>query len=257
MTDVTLHLGDCLEIMKDIPDNSVDAVIADPPYGETACEWDKIIDYSCLWRPIKRIRKDNSPIVLFSSEPFGSYLRFSNISEYKYDWVWQKNNTTGFAIATKQPMKNHELITVFYKKQCTYNPQKEPRLLNDDSKKRMNYKFSSTKGKNRLQGGIPKVEFVPEDAKLCYPKSVQFFKSVSNNKREHPTQKPIELLKYLVGTYSNKNDTILDFSMGSGTTGVACVQTGRNFIGIEIEPKYYEIAEKRIKEAQMQFRLGI
>ena len=247
-----LYKGNCLEVMKTIQDKSIDAIITDPPYGTTACKWDSVIPFNLMWEQLNRIIKPNGAIVLFGSEPFSSALRMSNIKNFKYDWIWQKNNTSGFALAKKQPMKNHEIISVFYKKQCTYNYIKEPRLVSEESKKRMNYDFNSICGETKVYGGLKKVKYEVSDKLLSYPKTVQFFKNTPNNskKRVHPTQKPISLMEYLIKTYTNENETVLDFTMGSGSTGVACVNTKRNFIGIEMDDKYFDIAEQRIKEAE-------
>ena len=241
--------GDCLEKMKDIPDKSIDMILCDLPYGTTTCKWDVVIPFEPLWAQYKRIIKDRGAIVLFGSEPFSSYLRMSNIKQYKYDWIWYKNTTSGFALAKKQPMRNHEIASVFYNKQCTYYPIKEARDMNEESKKRMEYAFTSTCGVNVQQGGITKVQFVPEDKELAYPKTVQRFNSVpTSNGRLHPTQKPVALLEYLIKTYTLEGETVLDNCMGSGSTGVACINTNRNFIGIEKDDKYFEIASKRIEE---------
>lgn len=245
---INLYKGDCLEIMKQIPNQSIDAIITDPPYGTTACKWDSVIPFDLMWEQLNRIIKPNGAIVLFGSEPFSSALRMSNIKNYKYDWIWQKNSTSGFALAKKQPMRNHEIISIFYSKQPTYNYIKELRLNNSDSKKRMEYKFTSTNGINQLQNGISKVIYIPEDKEFSYPKTVQFFENIANNSKDrfHPTQKPTLLMEYLIKTYTNENETVLDFTMGSGTTGVACKKLNRSFIGIEKDDKYFEIAEKRI-----------
>ena len=249
-----LMQGDCLERMKEIPDGSVDMVLTDPPYGTTACKWDSIIPLEPMWEQLKRVIKPNGAIVLFSSEPFGSYLRVSNIKDYKYDWVWKKNTTSGFALAKKQPMRNHEMICVFYSKQCSYNFIKEQRDMSDASKNRMSYDFTTTKGVNQQQNGIKKVQFIPEDKELSYPKTVKSFNGVPNNHndRVHPTQKPVALMEYLIKTYTNEGETVLDFTMGSGTTGVACVNTNRDFIGIELDEGYFEIASKRIDDARKE-----
>jgi len=238
--------------MQDIPDGFIDAIITDPPYGTTACKWDSVIDFNLMWEQLNRIIKPNGAIVLFGSEPFSSALRMSNIKNYKYDWIWHKNNTSGFALAKKQPMRNHEVVSVFYNKQCTYNYIKEIRDMSKSSKKRMNYDFTSTKGINQQQNGIKKVQYIPEDKNLSYPKTVKYFKNISNNdkNRTHPTQKPVALMEYLIKTYTNKNETVLDFTMGSGTTGVAAKNLNRNFIGIEQHQKYFSIATERIKAVE-------
>ena len=242
--------GDCLLEMDKIPDGSVDLILCDPPYGTTACKWDSIIPFEPMWEQLKRVIKPNGAIVLFGSEPFSSALRMSNIKNYKYDWVWHKNNTSGFALAKKQPMRNHEIVSVFYKKQCTYNYIKEPRQMSESSKKRMNYDFTTTKGVNQQQNGIKKVRFIPEDKDLSYPKTIKYFENIANNSkaRVHPTQKPVALMEYLISTYTNEGETVLDFCFGSGTTGLACKNLNRNFIGIELDQTYFDIATERIKQ---------
>jgi len=251
--------GDCLEEMKNIPDGSIDAIITDPPYGTTACKWDVVIPFSQMWDQLHRIIKPNGAIALFGSEPFSSYLRMSNIKNYKYDWVWCKNMVCGFALAKKQPMRNHEIISLFYQKQCHYYPIKEKRNLNASSQKRYNYDFNSTKGKNEQQNGIKRIKFIPEDITMSYPKTIKKFNCLPPNHktRLHPTQKPIKLIEYLIKTYTNEGETVLDFTSGSGTTAIACLKTKRNYICIEKEKKYIDITNKRIKNhtSQLQFEI--
>ena len=234
-----LYNGDCLEVMKSIPDKSIDAIITDPPYGTTACKWDSVIPFEPMWEELNRIIKPNGAIVLFGSEPFSSALRMSNIKNYKYDWIWQKEQGSNFFMAKKQPMKNIEIISVFYKKQCTYNPQMV------DVGKSWSKKDS---GKNEVKHlGIKEKEFnKTSNGNLRYPFVIQPFTRIRDGK--HPTQKPIALMEYLIKTYTNENETVLDFTMGSGSTGVACFNTNRNFIGIEQDENYFNIAEQRIKE---------
>ena len=243
---IKLYKGDCLELMKSIPDGSIDAIITDPPYGTTACKWDSVIDFTLMWEQLNRIIKPNGAIVLFGSEPFSSALRMSNIKNYKYDWVWKKPTTTGFQHAKNMPLKNFENILTFSKgsmghinllkeKRMIYNPQ-DLILVNKISKTTKN-KWGTIAGKRPSQ----KDEFLTEFEN--YPRMVLEFKTDSGY---HPTQKPVALLEYLIKTYTNENETVLDFTMGSGSTGVACVNTNRNFIGIEMDEKYFEIAEKRI-----------
>ncbi len=245
-----LMKGDCLERMKEIPSGSVDLILTDPPYGTTACKWDSVIDLPLMWEQLKRISKQNGAIVLFGSQPFTSALITSNLKMFKYEWVWHKNTTSGFAMAKKQPMRNHENILVFYSSQSTYNPIKELRDMSEDSLKRMNYDFTTEKGSNTLQNGIKKTKYTPENKDLSYPKTVKKFNTLGNNSKErvHPTQKPVELMEYLIKTYTNENETVLDFTMGSGTTGVACININRKFIGIEMDNNYFDIAAKRILE---------
>jgi len=247
-----LYNGDCLEVMKSIPDKSIDAIITDPPYGTTACKWDSVIDLDLMWEQLNRIIKPNGAIVLFGSEPFSSALRMSNIKNYKYDWVWVKNRTTGHLNAKRMPLKNNENISVFYKKQPTYNPQFEE--YSDSVKKRFKNKEKGNKNSQRLNN-TTKVygEFNPLDSEYdynrgTYPKTVKFFDTPPNSKgRLHPTQKPVALMEYLIKTYINENETVLDFTMGSGSTGVACKNLNRKFIGIEKDQKYFNIAKDRIE----------
>lgn len=242
------YLGDCLKIMKLIDNRSIDMILCDLPYGTTACKWDVIIPFDLLWEQYKRIIKDNGAIVLTATQPFTSLLVMSNPDMFKYEWIWYKNTISGFALAKKQPMRNHENILIFYKKQSTYNPIKELRDMSEESKKRMDYSFSSTKGVNQINGGIKKVAFIPEDKLLCYPKTIQKINNIVNNDKDrtHPTQKPVALFEYLINTYTNKENLVLDNCAGSGTTGIACINTNRNYIMIEKEEKYYEIIQKRI-----------
>ena len=253
---IDLYNGDCLKVMDRLISDGVvvDAIITDPPYGTTACKWDSIIPFNEMWLRLNKLIKPNGAIVLFGSEPFSSALRMSNIKNYKYDWIWHKNSTSGFALAKKQPMRNHENILLFYKKQCTYNYIKEKRDMSESSTNRMNYDFTSIKGINNIQNGIAKVQFIPEDKNLSYPKTVKYFKNIANNDKDrvHPTQKPVALMEYLIKTYTLENELVLDFTMGSGTTGVACKNLNRNFIGIELEEKYFTIAKDRIENTKVQ-----
>ena len=254
---IDLRKGDCLELMRDIPNGSIDMILADLPYGTTACKWDTILPLDKLWAQYKRIIKDNGAIVLTATNPFASALIISNIDWFKYEWVWHKNMTSGFALAKKQPLRNHELVLVFYKKQPTYNPIKEPRDLSESSKQRMSYAFTTSKGTNEHQNGIKKVQFVPEDKELSYPKTVKKWNGVNSHNRLHATEKPIDMMEYLIKTYTNEGDTVLDNTMGSGTTGVACVNTNRDFIGMELDDRYFEIAERRINDAIREKQLTL
>lgn len=234
--NIDLRKGECLEVMKSIPDASVDSIITDPPYGTTACKWDSVIPFEPMWEQLNRIIKPNGAIVLFGGEPFSSALRMSNIKNYKYDWVWHKNNKTGFLNAKKMPLKNIELISVFIEK-IRYNPQGLKKF--DKVVKRSN---------------LGKVHQLPEKSLINFQEftnyPTQYLNFKCESKTIHPTQKPILLMEYLIKTYTNENETVLDFTMGSGSTGVACVNTKRNFIGIELDDKYFNTAEQRIKEAQ-------
>jgi len=247
---IDLYNGDCLEIMDKLIAQGVkvDAIITDPPYGTTACKWDSVIPFEEMWQRLKLLRNDNTPIVLFGSEPFSSALRMSNIKEYKYDWIWQKNKTTGFLNAKKQPLNDHEKIHTFYKKQCLYYPQK--------TKASKIYKRGHVKRKKSDCYGDEK-DFIQGDDGLRYPKRIIYFNNNFTQQQLHPTQKPIALLEYLIKTYTNEGNIILDFTMGSGTTDVACKNTGRDFIGIELDEKYFNIAKKRIEATENEEQLSI
>lgn len=247
-----LFNGDCLEIMKNISDKSIDMILCDLPYGTTACKWDSVIPFEPLWEQYNRIIKDNGAIVLFGSEPFSSYLRMSNIKNYKYDWIWNKNRGYGFATANKMPMKSHEIISVFYKKLPTYNPQKTTGLpYKTKAGLRKNViktlRDSETiKGDKNRQCACFRAETINNGDR--FPLSIIAFNR--DSKKLHPTQKPVALLEYLIKTYTNENETVLDNCMGSGSTGVACINTNRHFIGIELDKNYFEIAKKRIEETK-------
>jgi DNA modification methylase len=246
---IQLYKGDCLEAMKSIADKSIDAIITDPPYGTTACKWDSVIPFDLMWEQLNRIIKDNGAIVLFGSEPFSSALRMSNIKNYKYDWIWDKNIPSNPYLAKKQPMRINENISIFYKNQCTYNRQ----FLDRDKKnQRPNFiNHKTTLYKDSVYGDRKNGKSNDYDNTKINPKSIIKFTKHPSSVGLHPTQKPVDLMEYLIKTYTNENETVLDFTMGSGTTGIACINTKRNFIGIEMDDKYFEIAEKRIKEAQI------
>lgn len=231
---MTLLNGDCLDKLSSIPNQFIDLVLTDPPYGTTACKWDSAIPLEPMWAQLKRIIKPKGAIVLFSAQPFTSFLITSNPNMFKYEWVWKKEMGTGFLLAKKQPLRDHENVLVFYSKQCTYNPQ-----------------FTGGKPYVCKQGGPSACYENDSDVAITtinkgrrYPKTVQLFKRDKN--KIHPTQKPVALMEYMINTYTNKGETVLDFTMGSGTTGVACKNTDRNFIGIELDEEYFEIAKKRI-----------
>jgi len=233
---INLMQGDCLELMKTIPDGSVDMVLTDPPYGTTTCTWDSVIPFEPMWEHLNRITKKNGAIVLTASQPFSSALVMSNPKMFKYEWVWRKPKGTGHLNAKRQPLRNHENVLVFYYEQVGYNPQKtqgDPyRCVNNA----------------QYQGYGKQVDMVVTDNKdgKRYPVTVQEF---SSNMRGslHPTQKPVALMEYLIRTYTNEGETVLDFTMGSGTTGVAAKNLDRDFIGIELDKDYYNIANKRIE----------
>tara|TARA_Y100001937_G_scaffold121288_1_gene179828 strand:+ start:169 stop:900 length:732 start_codon:yes stop_codon:yes gene_type:complete len=239
LSNTQLYKGDCLEAMKTIQDKSIDAIITDPPYGTTACKWDSVIDFNLMWKQLNRIIKDNGAIVLFGSEPFSSALRMSNIKNYKYDWVWDKKIGGNSMLVKHQPHRVVENVMVFNKH--NYYPIMEERgkPVFKNNKNKATYKSANNHNNNaeRVKNNI------------YYPKSII---SIYNSRRgkQHPTQKPVALMEYLIKTYTNKNETVLDFTMGSGTTGVACKNLNRNFIGIEQDEKYFSIATDRIKAVE-------
>jgi len=233
-----LFQGDCLDIMPLIPDKSIQLILADLPYGTTACKWDSIIDLDLLWKQYKRIIKDSGAIVLTASQPFTTKLISSNYEMFKYEWIWEKDGGSNFATVKYMPMKEHENIIVFGKGKILYNEQREERI---GSRKGKITKTIDSGRKDSVygtqKGGLEMV--VPE---LRCPRSIQRF---TRERGEHPTQKPKELMKYLISTYSNENDMVLDNTMGSGTTCLASKELNRKFIGIEKEANYYEIACRR------------
>lgn len=241
--------GDCLELMKEIPDGSVDLILADPPYGTTACSWDVIIPFEPMWKELNRIIKINGTICIFGQEPFSSLLRTSNLKMYKYDWYWRKSRPSGFVNAKLKPLKDIEIISVFSNgktangsdNNMTYNPQglqdchiewKRPKNYN----KGKEVGVSPARRNNNLERVIEKTG---------YPRQVLDF-SNSNKNLLHPTQKPVALLEYLIKTYTNEGMTVLDYTMGSGSTGESAININRKFIGIELDSKYFKIAKERI-----------
>ena len=239
MENINLYKGDCLEVMDKLIEQGikVDAIITDPPYGTTACKWDSIIPLEPMWERLKRIIKPNCAIVLTAQTPFDKVLGFSNISNLKYEWIWEKTAATGHLNSKKAPMKAHENILVFCDGLPLYNPQKTFGHKPTNS-------YTKRNGDGECYGKTSVVSGGGDTSR--FPRSVQLFKSDKQKNRLHPTQKPVALMEYLIKTYTNENEIVLDFTMGSGTTGVACVNTNRKFIGIELDDKYFEIAEKRI-----------
>lgn len=238
---IDLRQGDCLELMKEMPDKSVDMILCDLPYGTTACKWDNVIPFEPLWEQYNRIIKDNGAIVLFGREPFTSKLVCSNIKDYKHKWVWNKKQSGSFQNAKYMPLQIDEDIIVF----CKEN-------------KKVNYYPIMRKGKMRKRGGAKQKSRVVGSglqdgfcnySDLYYPTNILEFASIRKG-RLHETEKSINLLEYLIKTYTNENEVVLDNCMGSGSTGVACVNTNRNFIGIELDEKYFEIAKERINNAK-------
>ncbi len=229
--------GDCLEKMKLIPDGSIDMILADLPYGTTQNKWDSIIDLDLLWKQYKRIIKENGAIVLTAAQPFTSALIMSNPKWFKYDWVWQKPKGTGHLNAKKQPMRDKEDVVVFYKKQCTYNPQMTDGIPYKEK--------SGWKGTDGYAGyGVDK-RIGNDNSGVRYPKQVQQFGVVERGTL-HPTEKPIEMLRYFIRTYTNEGDVVLDNTAGSGSLGEACIEENRDFILIEKELDYYEVIKERV-----------
>ena len=241
---VDLMLGDCLEMMAEIEDGSVDMVLTDPPYGTTACKWDAVIPFEPMWVGVKRVLRKNGAAVFTASQPFTSALVMSNPSMFKHEWVWKKNAGSNFGAVKFQPMKEHESVLVFGSGKICYLPQMQERA--ESGKERVktvvNYATKTEVYADSLHGSVSSNR--PE---LRYPSSVQPF---NRERGLHPTQKPVALMEYLVKTYTNEGEVVLDFTMGSGTTGVACMNTGRRFIGIERDEGYFDIAEKRIMDAK-------
>lgn len=235
--DITLLAGDCLDLMKLIPDGSVDMILSDPPYGQTKNSWDKAPPLDFLWQEYKRIIKDNGAIVLFADGIFLADIMQSNRKMWRYNLVWNKVLKTGFLNANRQPLRQHEYICVFYKKRPTYNPQKVNGEKNHSKK---------TIGKDNCYGNYNAVDNSELLGNLKHPTSILTYAKPHPSIAVHPTQKPVPLLEYLIRTYTNEGDLVLDNYMGSGSCGVACVNTGRRFIGIESEMKYFDIAESWI-----------
>jgi len=235
--------GDCLELMKTIPDGFVDAIITDLPYGTTACKWDEIIPFKPMWKEVKRVLKSNGVFVTTAGQPFTSALIMSNPEMFKYDWCWKKPKGTGHLNSKIQPLRDKEDIVVFYSSQCTYNPQM---TQGTPYKNKAGKDHKSKSSMTDSYGDYS--NFRNDNSGFRYPKQVLEIPVVERG-TVHPTQKPVELMEYLVKTYTNDGETVLDFTMGSGTTGVACKNLNRNFIGIEKDRKYFEIAKERIENA--------
>ena len=237
---VDLHLGDCLDILPTLPDDSIDMVMVDLPYGTTACKWDSIIPLDFLWEQYNRICKKNAAMLFTSAQPFTTTLASSNINNFRYEWIWEKPQGTNPMNAKVMPLKSHENILVFYRSKPTYNPQMwystpYSGFSSDTSKIGEVYGNQQSKHRDNPEGSI-------------YPKTVLKFKQ---EKGLHPTQKPVGLMEYLIKTYTNEGDTVLDNTMGSGTTGVACVNCNRSFVGIEMDKKYYQISKERFNVGRL------
>ena len=237
---VDLRLGDCLDILPTLSDNSFDMVMVDLPYGTTACKWDSIISLDFLWEQYNRICKDDAAMVFTAAQPFTTTLASSNIDNFRYEWIWEKPQGTNPMNAKVMPLKSHENILVFYRSKPTYNPQmwySTPYSGFSSDVSKIGEVYGSQKSKHRDN---------PEGSR--YPKTILKYKQ---EKGLHPTQKPVELMEYLIKTYTNEGDTVLDNTMGSGTTGVACMNCNRNFIGIESDKKYFDIAKERIEVGKL------
>lgn len=241
-----LRQGDCLELLKTIPDNFVDLVLADPPYGTTACKWDSIIPLEPMWEQLKRVTKKNAAIVMTASQPFTSLLGASNLRMLKYSWCWDKLHATGHLNAKKRPRKGYEDILVFYQKQPTYNPQGLVYAPKKMYNSRSHCARGATNVTSTVSGGMNPEPYIQQYTN--YPDGFIHIKSANGNSA-HPTQKPVALMEYLIKTYTVENQVVVDFTMGSGTTGVACGNLNRKFIGFERDEKYFEMAKSRIEAA--------
>ena len=248
-----LYQGDCLEVMDELISLGVkfDAIITDPPYGTTACKWDNVIPFNKMWERVNKLIKDNGAVVLFGSEPFSSNLRISNIKNYRYDLIWEKEQGTDFGNANRKPLKAHENISIFYKKQPTYNPQftkGKPYTDKRTNKREMAIKNNKLEHRNIIFAS----ETIPiENKGTRYPTTViKVSREKGSMSGYHPTQKPINLLEWLIKTYTNEGDLVLDFTMGSGSTGVAALNTNRKFVGIELDEDHFNIAVERLKNSE-------
>ena len=241
--NVKLYNDDCLNVLKEIDDNSIDLVLTDPPYGTTACKWDNVIPFDAMWEQLKRVIKPHGAIVLFGSEPFSSLLRCSNLSMFKYDWIWEKSKSTGFLNSKKQPLRSHEVISVFYKKQPTYNPQMVDGKPYDKG-------IRKPQSGNDVYGNYNQHHILSGGNR--YPRSVQYFRTAESEGGYHKTQKPVALLEYLIKTYTNEGETVLDFTAGSMSTAIACINTNRKGIMIEMDKHYFKIGSERVAKASKE-----
>jgi len=245
--NIYIKCGDCLELMNEIPDEKIDLILCDLPYGTTACKWDTVIPFEPLWKQYKRVIKDNGAIILFGSQPFTSILITSNLKLFKYEWIWEKAVGSNFATLKYQPMKEHENILVFSKKTHRYYPIMQKRKGSGAERNKYQYNPSNTNKRDFINGMIATDQNTKkQQPKLRNPSSVQYFNNRENTRGLHPTQKPVGLLEYLIKTYTNKNETVLDNCAGSFSTAIACINTNRKFIGYEKENKYFEIGKNRI-----------
>ena len=248
---IKLYKGDCLEVMdKLIADGvKVDAVITDPPYGTTACKWDSVIPFDAMWERLNKLIKPNGAIVLFGLEPFSSHLRISNIKNFRYDIIWDKVKPSNFQMMNYQVGRVHEIISIFSQKPAVFckgnNMCYYPQKIKRDTIKKVSKTFYGSKN-STLRNGHTIKDLGEKTYTEKHPTSIYRESNANIKSKKHPTQKPVPLMEYLAKTYTNEGETILDFTMGSGSTGVACVNTNRNFIGIELDDKYFEIAKERI-----------
>lgn len=242
--------GDCLEVMRDIESGSVDMVLTDPPYGTTGCKWDSVIPLKPMWEQLKRIIKPNGAIVMTASQPFTTTLIASNMKMFKYCWVWEKNRGSNFGAVRFQPMKEHEDVCVFVVGKIKYYPIKEARK--GSGLDRVKYKITARTKTENYANSLHN-ETILNCGDLRFPSSIQKFNTATGKEKvKHPTQKPVALMEYLIKTYTNEGETVLDFTMGSGSTGVACKNLNRSFIGIEMDDKYFEIAKERIEATEKE-----
>lgn len=242
--------GDCLEVMKSIPDGSIDMILCDLPYGTTQCKWDSIIDLKLLWCQYERVIKENGAIVLTAQLPFDKTLGASNLKLLKYEWIWEKQKATRFLDCKRRPLQAHENILVFYKKQPTYNPQMVKGTPYDKGFRRTN----ADKSQAEIYGTFKGARIINESG-MRYPRTVLKFNTAECDGKYHPTQKPISLMEYLIKTFTNEEEVVLDNTAGSGTTGIACINTNRNYFLIEKEQKYFDIINKRIEDHVNQQKL--
>lgn len=247
--DITLYKADCLEVMPHLPESSIDFILCDPPFGTTASQWDKIIPFSEMWEEIKRVRKENAPTALFGSKPFSCLVRYSNLNEFKYDWVWEKSKASNFLLAKKQSLKAHELISIFCKGKTPYYPimeEGEP------------YRNRTKRGSNWTGiNNVPNPAFRNENRETTYPRSVKYFKTAESEGKTIPiNQKPIALLQYLIKTSTKEGDIVLDFASESMSTAIACIYTNRKCICIKKDEKYFSQEEERVRN-EYQYTAGL
>ena len=254
---IKLIQGDCIVEMQKLIDidTKVDLILTDIPYGTTKCKWDNVIPFDDMWKCINELSYDNTPSLLFGNEPFSSRLRMSNIKNYRYDWVWNKECSSNFMCAKNMPLNPLEYISVFYRKLPTYNPIRRPKTIDYDASRTSQRDRETQDVYSETLGNHKKVRYYVDDG-LRYPINLLTYNNqkgeCNNSNRVHPSQKPLPLIEYLIKTYTNEGDLVLDFTMGSGTTGVACKSLNRDFIGIELDENYYSIANKRIKDAEIK-----